>query len=62
MAHRNLPSDIEDDVLDIVAKALMIRLGSSVTISRDEMRQAGDAQAEFEIENDGSLTFRVERN
>jgi len=61
MWHRDLPADTDRDVLDIIAKALMIRLGASVTMSQDEMRAAAATQAEFNLEADGSVSFRVER-
>jgi hypothetical protein len=59
--HRNLPDGTERDVLDIIAKVLMIRAGGDVTITQDEMREAGAQQAEFCPQDDGALGFRIER-
>jgi hypothetical protein len=62
MWHRDLPDNSKTDAMDIIAKALMIRLGGAVTLTEDELRAAGDRQAEFGIQDDGSVLFRVERH
>jgi hypothetical protein len=61
MWHRDLPDDSKPDAMDIIAKALMIRLGGSVTLTEDELRGAGSHQAEINMMDDGSLSFRIER-
>ena len=59
--HRELPADSAKDILDIVAKALLLRAGGNVTLSGDEMRRAREVQAEFRRCDNGALSFRVER-
>lgn len=62
MTHRELPEDDARDILDMIAKALMIRAGGSVTISRDEMNNAALACAEYDLDPEtGEILFRIER-
>lgn len=61
MRHRDFPSDARE-MWDVLAKALMLRAGGSVTVAADERRRASDTQAEIEIDADGAITFRVERH
>jgi hypothetical protein len=60
MWHRDLPPNSEE-VMDVIAKALLLRAGGSVVLSDDELRQAANTQAEVEL-RDGDIAFRVERN
>ncbi len=61
MWHRDFPPDARE-MWDIAAKALMLRMGGSVNISEHDLQDAANTIAEFEINKDGSLSFRVERN
>lgn len=49
------------DVLDCISKALLIRLGvTTIILTREELKQAADIQAEFGINDEtGELLFRV---
>jgi hypothetical protein len=60
-SNRELPPGTEKDILDIIAKALMLRAGGSVVLTENEREQAAAVQAEFEIDRYGALTFRIER-
>lgn len=60
MWHRDFPPDASE-MWDILAKALMIRAGGSITVPADEIRQAAQVQAEIELAEDGTISFRVER-
>lgn len=60
MPYRDFPPDARE-MWDVLAKALMIRSGGSVSVGVDEARAAGDTQAEIELRPDGTIEFRVER-
>lgn len=60
MWHRDFPPDARE-MWDVLAKALMIRAGGSVVATDDELRAAGDTQAEISLD-DGVVAFRVERS
>lgn len=60
MWHRDFPTDARE-MFDVLAKALMIRAGGTVSLTSDEMRSAAETAAEIEWDSD-KLTFRVERN
>lgn len=55
MFARDFPTDARD-MWDIIAKALMLRAGASVSIPATELRAAADTQAEVELCDDGSIT------
>jgi hypothetical protein len=57
--HRDFPADARE-MWDILAKALMIRAGGSVSISAEEYRAAAATQAEVTLKN-GTVEFRVGR-
>jgi len=58
---RDLPEDARE-VWDILAKALMMRAGGSVTIPPSALKEAAETQAEIAYADDGSIVFRIERN
>jgi hypothetical protein len=60
MWHRDFDADVKE-MWDILAKALMLNAGGSVTISRDALRVAAETQAEIQMDEHGTVTFRVER-
>lgn len=60
MWQRDFPAD-NQDMWDIVAKALMLRAGGSVHLGAEELREAAATQAEIELKQNGSLAFRAER-
>lgn len=60
MWHRDFPPEARE-MWDLLAKALMIRCGGTVTVSANDLRAASDTQAEIEIGDEGSISFRVER-
>lgn len=47
---------------DVLAKALMLREGGSVTVSKTEQRIAAETEAEIELLPDGTISLRVERH
>ena len=57
--HPDLPPGTEE-VWDIVAKALLLRLGGSVTITRDEMHRACETPCLIAIDGCGAAHFRIE--
>ena len=61
MWHRDLPPDTSQ-VMDVIAKALMIRAGGSVRLTAAELHAGVAADSEISLDDDGSLLFRVERN
>ena len=60
MWHRDFPPEAHE-MWDMLAKALMIRAGGSVTVGLDEARAAADTQAEIEM-REGQIIFRIERS
>lgn len=61
MWHRDFPPDARE-MWDVIAKALLIRIGAGVVITVGDLRAAADTQAEIELRDDGGVGFRVERN
>lgn len=61
MFQRDFPTDARE-MWDVIAKALMLRAGGDVSISREALREAVDTQAEIDLKDDGSIQFRVERH
>ena len=61
MWHRDLPPDTSR-LMDVIAKALMIRAGGSVRLTDAELHAAAVADSEIALDGDGSILFRVERN
>lgn len=55
--HTELPPSTEE-VWDIVAKVLLIRLGGSVCIPQEEARMASEASCEISMDDAGSFYFR----
>ena len=55
----DVPPEIMSNTLDIIAKALMLRQGMSVTISFEEAMQAAKTRAVVEILESGDVLFRV---
>jgi hypothetical protein len=60
MFKRDFPDDARE-MWDVLAKALMLRAGGNVTVSASSLREAAETQAEIDLSDDGSVTFRVER-
>jgi hypothetical protein len=56
-----LPPDLAE-VFEVVAKALMLRLGDSVHLERDELVEAAETSTEIALTDSGTVVFRVERN
>lgn len=60
---RCLPTDVERDIHDIVAKAMFLRVtcnaGGQVRLTPEEIKEAAEAQFEFDLQDDGSLIFRM---
>lgn len=64
MWHRDFPPEAKE-MWDVLAKALMMRDdmgGGYVIVKNEDLRRAVDTQAELELHDDGSISFRVERN
>ena len=61
MWHRDFPPEAKE-MWDVLAKALMMRLGGNLILSPDEIRRASDTQAEISLGHDGAIAFRVETN
>ena len=62
MWHRDFPTDSRE-MWDVLAEALMLRFGGHViTLSEDELRAAAATQAEVQLNDGGSISFRVEHN
>lgn len=61
MWHRDFPDDARE-TWDIIAKALMLRVGGTMTLSGAELRIAANTQAEIELSDDGSIRFRAVSN
>lgn len=59
--HRDLPAGVRGDIMDIIAKVLLVRLGGSVSITSEEIHEAAATQAEYGY-REGTLLFRVERH
>lgn len=57
--HRDFPPDTEE-AWDMMAKALLIRLGGSVSLSELEMRQAAETACEIALDETGAFHFRRE--
>lgn len=55
----DFPRDLED-LWDITAKALMLRTGSIVRVTKEELEQAAAAACLIELLDDGSIIFRLE--
>jgi hypothetical protein len=49
----------EREAYTLIANALLIRLGGRVTLSKDELRIAGEANGEFKTLGDGSLQVKI---
>lgn len=60
---RDLPPSVQRDVIDIIAKALLLRQGGNVRLSREEIHAAAELQCEYGMEAgiDGAIVFRIER-
>jgi hypothetical protein len=62
MWHRDFPPDASE-MWQVIAKALLMRYPRpEVLIEVDELRSAADEQCEIELQDDGSIRFRKERN
>jgi hypothetical protein len=61
MWHRDFPPEGRE-MWDILAKALLLRLGDYVHVSADELRVAREAAAEVEIDQFGGIRFRIVAN
>jgi hypothetical protein len=61
---RYLPSDVTNDIHDIIAKALYRRAMTigEVTISPAELQQAAETEFEYDLLPDGGLMFRPVAN
>lgn len=57
--HRDLPP-MTEEVWDIVAKTLMLRVGGFVAITKQEIETAQATQATISLEDNGSIVFRIE--
>lgn len=57
--HSDLPRGTEE-IWDIMAKALLLRLGGSVTVSEAEMAAAAETECQMAIADGGVFRFRVE--
>lgn len=58
--HPDLPGETRE-VWDILAKALMLRVGGGVTVTKEELRNAASTPCEIALNDDGSITLRVAR-
>ena len=56
-----LTDDERTGLIDILAKALLLRFGSTVTISDEELLEASEANATVEVCENG-IRFRLEVN
>lgn len=61
MWHRDFPPQAQE-MWDVLAKALLLRLGDYVHVSADELRVAKETAAEIELDSAGGIKFRIERN
>lgn len=61
--HRALPPDCSADIHQLIAKAIYLRFARAydqggLTISRDELIAAADAEFGYDLTEDGDLLFR----